>query len=173
MAERTKIITIEEYNPQWKDDFVEVKNMIKSYIGHLIVDVQHVGSTSVDGLAAKPIIDLDAVIENENTLPEIIKILEENDYEYQGMMGIPGRHAFERKYHEKFRYNFYVCKSDAVGFIEHIALRDYLRVNENAKNEYAKLKKELAEIYKTDIDAYCQNKSSFINNILIKCGVRK
>ena len=172
MAEKTKIIVIEEYNPRWKSDFEEVKSMISSYVGDLIIDIQHVGSTSIEGLAAKPIIDLDAIIEDDHILPEIIKILEENNYEYQGMMGIPDRHAFQRRYSETLRYNFYVCKKDSVGYLEHVALRDYLIENESAKNEYATLKKYLAEKYKADIDGYCDNKSAFINDILIKCGIR-
>lgn len=70
--------------------------MVMGYIGHLIVDIRHVGSTSVEGLAAKPIIDLDAVIENIDVLPQIINILEGQDYIYQGDLVIPDRYALQR-----------------------------------------------------------------------------
>lgn len=76
MAEKTRIIEIMSYNPEWKMEFKKIKIMIESYIGDLILRIEHVGSTSVEGLAAKPIIDIDVVIESYDLLPDIIERLE-------------------------------------------------------------------------------------------------
>lgn len=169
MAERTAIIEIVPYDPQWKTAFEKLKEMIISYIGDLIIRVEHVGSTSVEGLAAKPVIDLDVVIDNYDVLPAIIKRLEDQGYEYQGNMGIEGREAFQRKFQdEHMKYHLYVCPKDGQGYLEHIALRDYLRENELARNEYQQLKIKLAEQHRFDIDSYCENKTTFITDILKK-----
>ena len=146
--------------------------MIQGYIGDLIIKTEHVGSTSVEGLSAKSIIDIDVVIRDVNVLPQIIERLENFEYIYQGECGVPGRHAFQQKFEEDVKYHLYVCTKDAIGYIEHIAFRDYLRKNNEARDEYAQLKIQLANKFKLDIDGYCENKSSFIDKILKKSGVR-
>ncbi|MES5896430.1 GrpB family protein [Bacillus cereus group sp. RP43] len=172
MAERTKMVVIEKYNPKWKDDFFQISKMIKNYIGDLITDIEHVGSTSVEGLPAKPIIDIDVVVEDIKLLPQIIERLESFEYIYQGECGVPGRHAFQREFEEDIKYHLYVCPKDGIGYIEHIALRNCLRQNNKLRNEYAQLKIDLSEKFKFDVDSYCEHKSPFIDKVLKKCGVR-
>ncbi|WDQ33616.1 GrpB family protein [Paenibacillus marchantiae] len=167
MAEKTPIIEVVPYDPQWKVAFEQIKGMIISYIGDLILRVEHVGSTSVEGLSAKPVIDLDVVIDSYDVLPEIIKRLTLQGYEYQGNLGIEGREAFQRTFQdEHMKYHLYVCPKDGKGYLEHIALRDHLRDNETARNEYQQLKIRLATQYRSDIDRYCDNKTAFVTKIL-------
>lgn len=143
--------------------------LIKKYIGDLIIKIEHVGSTSIEGLSAKPIIDLDVVIENYDVLPEIIERLIKEGYEYQGNLGILGREAFQRTNDDgDMKYHLYVCSKDGKGYLEHLAFRDYLRANTSAREEYQSLKIKLAQKYRSDIDNYCNKKTEFIKDILDK-----
>ena len=88
MPEPTRVIEVVPYNPQWQKEFEKIRDMINSYIGDLIITIEHVGSTSVEGLSAKPIIDLDVVMDSYDVLPMIIERLEKVGYEYEGNLGI-------------------------------------------------------------------------------------
>lgn len=169
MAEKTRIIEIMPYNPEWKTDYKKIKKMIEGYIGDLILRIEHVGSTSIEGLAAKPIIDIDVIIDSYDILPVIIQRLEKEGYQHQGNLGVEGREAFQRTYKDDFmKYHLYVCPKDGKGYLDHIALRDYLSANEAARKEYEELKYRLVENYRYDIDGYCEGKTDFIRKILNK-----
>ncbi len=169
MAERTKEIQIISYNPAWKKEFQKISVMIRRLIGDLIIKIEHVGSTSVKGLAAKPVIDIDVVIEDYRTFPEVTDRLEKAGYIYQGNLGIEGREAFQRRFNDGFmKYHLYVCPSDGKGYLEHMALRDYLREHEDERKKYQLLKIELAKKHRFDIDSYCDGKTNFIKQILQK-----
>ncbi len=169
MPEPTRMVEILPYDDNWKQEFEKIEDMLKSYIGDLIIGIEHVGSTSVEGLSAKPIIDVDMVIESYDVLSRIIEKLELEGYIYEGNLGIEGREAFRRKYDDgMMKYHLYVCPKDGKGYLEHIAFRDYLRNNEDAREEYSRLKKQLAIEYRYDIDNYCDKKTDFIRNILTK-----
>ena len=166
MVKKTDIVIIEEYNSNWKKQFETLKLMINNYIGDFILEIQHVGSTSIDGLSAKPIIDIDVVIESTKDLPKIIHELEQKDYIYQGDLGVKDRYAFQRIYDEDIKYHLYVCPKDGIGYKEHILFRDYLRSNVEARDNYIKLKKELAKKFERDSESYCNGKTKFIQKIL-------
>ncbi|MCL6457140.1 MAG: GrpB family protein [Gorillibacterium sp.] len=169
MVEPTKVVQVEPYNPEWRVEFERIKTMLLSYIGDIVLAIEHVGSTSVEGLAAKPIIDLDVVIDSYTALPDIIERLGREGFTHEGNLGIEGREAFKRTGTDGLMsYHLYVCPKDGRGYLEHIALRDYLRTNETARNEYGALKLRLAEAYRYDIDQYCDNKTEFVREILNK-----
>lgn len=169
MPEPTRVIEIVPHNPHWKKEFEKIKDMINSYIGDLIIKIEHVGSTSIEELSAKPIIDLDVVMDSYDVLPEIIERLEKVGYEYEGNFGVEGREAFKRPQEDGFmKYHLYVCPKDGKGYLEHIAFRDYLRQNEAARKEYEVLKINLAKKHKYDIDSYCDKKTEFVKSILNK-----
>lgn len=169
MAEKTRVIDVVPYQPTWKESFTEIKAMIQSYIGDLILRIEHVGSTSVEGLPAKPIIDLDVVIDSYEVLPAIIERLAKEGYEHQGNLGVDGREAFQRTFDDgHMKYHLYVCPKDGKGYFEHIALRDYLRANTDARNAYGELKQQLAIKHRYDIDSYVNAKTDFVRDILSK-----
>ena len=158
------------YNPEWQKEFLKIKNMLLEHIGDLVITIKHVGSTSVEGLSAKPIIDLDVVIDSYEVLPLIIKRLRKVGYKHEGDLGIEGREAFKKVTKDNLmKHHLYVCPKNGKGYIDHITLRNYLRENEQARREYENLKKQLAEKYPNDIDSYCEGKSEFIQSILEKC----
>ncbi|CAM4041762.1 GrpB family protein [Saccharibacillus endophyticus] len=172
MAERTRFIEVVPYDSAWPEEFEKISAALKEWIGDLLIGIEHVGSTSVEGLPAKPIIDLDAVMKSREALPEIIERLRLQGFEHQGNLGVEGREAFHPTRDLGFmKFHLYVCPPDGKGYLEHIALRDYLRQHEAARDEYAKIKLDLAERHRTDIDAYVEGKTAFIQEILQKACI--
>nr|WP_255291653.1 GrpB family protein [Bacillus pseudomycoides] len=95
--------------------------------------------------------------------------LEKEGYHHQGDLGVEGREAFQRNNEDNFmKYHLYVCPKDGKGYLEHVALRDYLSANEGARKEYEELKYRLAENYRYNIDGYCEAKTDFVKGILNK-----
>jgi GrpB-like predicted nucleotidyltransferase (UPF0157 family) len=148
----------------------------------LISDIEHVGSTSVPGLAAKPVIDIDLIIEDRSVLHSVIEKLAGLGYEYMGDLGIKDREAFRRKSaltpddgtkHEWPAHNLYVCLRDSIALRNHIALREFLRANPQKAKQYEALKKRLAAENPNDIDHYIKNKTPFIIGILEELGFDK
>lgn len=172
MAERTRLIEVVPYDPAWPNAFEKLAAAVNEWIGDLLIGIEHVGSTSVAGLAAKPIIDLDAVMKSRELLPEIIERLSVQGFEHQGNLGVEGREAFHPTRDLGFmKFHLYVCPPDGKGYLEHIALRDYLRQHEAARDEYARIKLELAKRHRTDIDAYVDGKTAFIQRMLREANV--
>ncbi|MDD1728217.1 MAG: GrpB family protein [Methanospirillum sp.] len=162
-----RTITIAQADPGWAHEFLKIKAMISGYIGDQIIGIEHVGSTSVPGLGAKPIIDIDVVIEDMTYLPAIIERLGHAGFHHEGNLGIEGREAFKRRFNDEFMpYHLYVCPKDGKGYLEHIAFRDYLRSHPDTAREYERLKQKLARLYPHDIDGYLNGKNGFIKGVL-------
>jgi len=148
-------------------EFEKIKAYLLSYISDLTVDIHHVGSTSVPGLSAKPIIDFDIEIASMNIFPDIKKRLETIGYHHAGDYGIPGREVFKREIPDDFmEYHMYVCPSNSAELSRHLKLQDYLRANPAAAEKYGALKLDLAKEHGNDIDAYIDGKAEFIKDCL-------
>lgn len=168
---RTKRVTVVPYDPKWREEYEKIKSYFESALGNSIIAIEHVGSTSVEGLAAKPIIDIDVVIENYSKFEEVKSLLENLGYTHEGDLGIKGREAF--KYTEKkefMAHHLYVCPKDSKELKRHIAFRDYLRTHEEEREKYGEVKLEAAKSYPTDIDGYIETKSPCIDDIYKKIG---
>ena len=160
-------IVVLPYDPTWPAQFEQIKAYLMPHIGHLIVDIHHVGSTSVPGLAAKPIIDFDIEIPSMDSFPAIKQQLAKIGYKHQGDYGIAGREVFKRETPDSFmEHHMYVCPTSSEELKRHIKLRSYLRANPAAAEEYGQLKAKNAQKYGNDIDAYINAKESFILNAL-------
>jgi GrpB-like predicted nucleotidyltransferase (UPF0157 family) len=173
--QKPKPIIVVDYDPAWPDLFLHLQRVISGYLGELILAIEHVGSTSVPGLAAKPILDIDIVIESVETLPQVVERLAELGYLHKGDGGIPGREAFDREGVDVPRngeittwlpHHLYVCTQDNIELARHLAFRDYLREHSDAVVAYQKLKKELAIRYRNDRVAYTEAKTDFVWDIL-------
>ena len=155
------------YNPEWKDEFDKLKSFFTESIGEYIIGVEHIGSTSIEGLIAKPIIDLDIVIDSYDVFPEIVSKLGELGFVHRGDLGIKDREAFKRKADDEFmNYHMYVCPKDSKAHLEHIKFRDYLRTNSNVTEAYALLKKKAIEDCEGNRETYTNLKSDFVNGVL-------
>lgn len=174
-------IQIEEYNPQWKLEFEKLEEILKENISNEISQIEHVGSTSIENLCAKPIIDIDIVIRNDESLMKIvISQLTKLEYIHVGDLGITGREAFKRlnsktpNNHSNckwYEHNLYLCKEKSIGLLNHIRFKNYLRNNSDAVKQYGILKKELAKKHPFNMDAYIDGKTNFIIEILKQTGM--
>ncbi|MCA1062768.1 GrpB family protein [Rossellomorea sp. AcN35-11] len=165
-----------QYDKKWAETFKLIKEVISISLSGLIIDIEHVGSTSIIGLAAKPILDIDIVIEDNSVFPNVISELEKIGYYYQEEWSFSGREVFGRndeltpwdgKDTHWMEHHLYVCNKDSEELAMHLAFRDYLRNNQEAVIEYENLKKTLANpvINRT---SYTSGKSEFISGILKK-----
>ena len=125
---RTKKVIVLPYDRAWKSAFEEIKKEIESVIGDLIIGIEHVGSTSVEGLSAKPVIDIDVVIKDYSVFDDVIDKLGSIGYFHEGNLGIEDREAF--KYLDKPHlqtHPLYVCPQQSRELHRHITFRDFLR----------------------------------------------
>lgn len=159
-------IEVVEYDPQWPINFAKIAERVEAaFTNGPRVRIEHVGSTSIVGLPAKPIVDIDVIIQTRASLPEAIARLATLGYEHQGNGGISGREAF-RSPPETPRHSLYVCAEDSAEVRRHLAFRDYLRAHPDAAEPYAALKRELAARHVCDIDAYADGKTDFVQKVL-------
>lgn len=164
-----KRVIVMPYNEEWKKAFSDIKKELDDALGDLALSIEHVGSTSVEGLSAKPIIDIDVVIEDISKLESVIAALKKIGYRHEGDLGVPGREAF--KYDGKehlMKHHLYVCAKEAKELKRHLAFRDYLRTHADAVEAYSKVKEEGARLYPEDIDKYIEYKSPVIEDIYNK-----
>jgi GrpB-like predicted nucleotidyltransferase (UPF0157 family) len=172
---RMRRVEVVDYDPQWAITFGELKSVFEAKVGDLAQGIEHVGSTSIPGLPAKPIIDLDIVIESYEILPIVIAHLAELGYTHLGDLDVPGREAFKREGEDVPRegtgrtwptHNLYVCPQAGEGLVQHLAFRDYLRTHPQELPVYGSLKRQLAKQFPTDIEAYTQGKAAYIQSVL-------
>lgn len=169
-----KTIIVEPYNPEWVDGFEKIKDEILPVIGDDIISFEHVGSTSVAGLWAKPVIDIDIIID-DGKLPIIIEKLATIGYNHEGDLGITGREAFGYSDDEKshlMKHHLYACHKDNAELKRHMALRGFLRNNPEYRQKYSNIKIEMAKKYPHDIDSYIKGKEPVIMEIYKACGIK-
>ena len=169
---QTKRVVVVPYEEAWKTAFEKIKNEIEAEIGDLVLCIEHVGSTSVEGMSAKPCIDMDVIIKDYSVFDEIVGKLGAIGYIHEGDLGIRNREAF--KYTDKphlMKHHLYVCPQDSEELHRHIIFRDFLRQNIEAVKEYSSVKEKAAELYPNDIDQYIAYKSPCIEELYKKCGL--
>jgi GrpB-like predicted nucleotidyltransferase (UPF0157 family) len=155
---------IADYDPRWPEQFGTLRSRIAAALGDLAIAIEHIGSTAVPGLAAKPVIDIDVLMRSDADLSLVTSKLALLGYDHRGDLGIPGREAF-RTPPDDFPHHLYVCPSDSREYRRHIAFRNYLRTHPNDANAYASLKRSLAEKFGDQREAYNQAKSQFVEDI--------
>jgi GrpB-like predicted nucleotidyltransferase (UPF0157 family) len=161
----SKPIIIIDYDPNWPVVFSELRDRIARALDALVVTIEHVGSTSVPGLAAKPIIDMDVVVASAAEIPAAVQRLAPLGYVHQGDLGIPGREAFVSP-PDWPDHHLYLCPLESEELRRHILFRDYLRAHPEEARAYGALKRALADRFRDDRDAYAQAKTVFVGNCL-------
>ena len=170
---RTKRVVVVSYDEAWKNAFEEIKTEIEAEIGALIIGIEHVGSTSVEGMSAKPCIDIDVIIKNYSVFDEIVRKLGVIGYIHEGDLGIKDREAF--KYADKshlMTHHLYVCPRDSEELHRHIVFRDFLRENPEAVKKYSRVKETAAQLFPDSIDQYIEYKSPCIEELYKECGLK-
>ena len=159
-----KLLRFKEYDPNWVNDFEKIKTYLDSILLNLVIDIHHVGSTSVKGLGAKPIIDID--IEYQDNEAQIIRLLEQHNYEYQGFKGIEGRHAFRFKSDSLPEHHLYAIHSECSELKKHLTFRDALRKNSLYRKQYEDLKRNLINTNNKDRVLYTESKTTLVLQIM-------
>ena len=170
---RTKRVVFVPYDEAWKNAFEEIKTEIEAEIGDLIIGIEHVGSTSVEGMSAKPCIDIDVIIKDYSVFDAVIKKLGTIGYIHEGDLGIQDREAF--KYSNKphlMMHHLYVCPQDSKELHRHITFRDFLRHNPEAVRKYSLVKEKAAELFPCDINKYIEYKTPCIAELYAQCGLK-
>lgn len=164
---RRNTVEVVAHRPEWLEIGEKERLDVLSVAGSLITDVQHVGSTSVPGLSAKPIIDLVAAVENLDMISDFAARLEELGYEYRGDSGEQGGHLLVKESSPGVRtVHLHVVRYDDMQWNNYIKFRDHLRGSDSARKEYSELKQLLAKRFVGDRVSYTNAKDEFIKQLL-------
>lgn len=170
---KTKKVVVVPYDDAWENAFEEIKREIEAEIGDLILGIEHIGSTSVKGLSAKPCIDIDVIIKDYSVFNEIVRKLRAIGYIHEGNLGIMDREAF--KYSGKphlMIHHLYVCPHYSKELHRHITFRNFLRNNAEAVKKYSLVKEKAAELFPDDIEKYIEHKTPCIDELYSMCGLK-
>ena len=158
-------ITVLNYDPEWPLKYERERKAIAEILDGNGISIYHIGSTSVPGLAAKPIIDMMAVVRSLEKVDDARGKFSELGYEYLGEFGIAGRRYF-RKGGDERTHQIHIFQADDWNNIgRHLAFRDYMRTHEKERAEYAEIKTALAQRFPYDIDGYCDGKDAFVREM--------
>lgn len=159
------------YQDGWRDLFSEEKARLQAALGGHVLDIQHVGSTSIPGLPAKPIIDIAIAVENFDKAVVCIQPIENLGYIYRGENGIPRRHYFRKG--DPRTHHIHMNEITGLDWENQILFRDYLIRHPEAVQAYAALKISLAQNYPADREQYTSEKSPLIRQILSKARLER
>jgi len=162
-------VLVVDYDPLWPNAFEVLRRAVWTAVRDIALSVEHVGSTAVPGLAAKPIIDMDVIVASHGKVPEAIVRLGALGYVHRGNLGIEDREAFGSP-EGLPAHHLYVCIQGSAALANHLALRDFLRHNPTAAAEYGSLKKQLAAEFPSDVDSYIAGKTDYILTVLRNAG---
>lgn len=173
---------ITAYQPAWKTAFEKIAVVLKAALHDIPVDIQHVGSTAIPGLAAKPILDIDIIIHKKELLMDIEEKLIALGYTSRGTQGIDGRYAFRQSTsatpHDKNRtiwmpHHLYVCYTDSLALKNHLLFRNALLNDPILLKKYSILKHSLVKNTNISRIAYSKMKTDFILSVLANAGLSK
>ena len=163
------MIEIVEHDQRWATTFESLRTRyVAALVGVPVVAIEHVGSTAVSGLAAKPVIDIDIVVER-SAVGAAIAAMEADGFRSRGDLGIPDRWALAEPAGLP-RTNTYVVVDGSLQHRNHVGLRDVLRRDVALRDEYGAVKRALAAVV-VDIDDYIIGKSDVIGRILAVAGL--
>ena len=154
----------------WHQLFVEEAIRLRNAIGEHAVAIEHMGSTAVCGLAAKPILDIGVSLARLSDGVACINTIENIGYEYRGEAGIAGRFYFVKG--EPRTHHLHMVEAGSEFWKRHLLFRDYLLNHSDVAKKYEKLKLELAQKYSHDREAYTLGKSAFIEGVVMAAGLR-
>lgn len=165
------VTLVEKYKPEWPCRFEIIKAFLGEEVSRICRRIEHVGSTSIPGMVAKPIIDIIIVIEPERW-EDIKAILEDKGYNYWGTQGIPEREVFRLKedmvkYPPPF-HHLYVCPEHSPELKKETAFRDYLKSHPDDAERLSALKWSLAEEFNNDKYPYMDGKDAMCKEITEK-----
>jgi GrpB-like predicted nucleotidyltransferase (UPF0157 family) len=169
MPKLPNTLVILPYDPNWVTEFERIRDYLLTQIGDLVLEIKHVGSTSVPGLCAKPIIDIVAVMDSYDVFPQIVARLERVGFVHQGNGGIAEREVFKRLVSDDFMdYHFYVYPKNSEENRRQTLFRDALIKDKTLAEAYGALKRQLINEVNGDRVLYTNLKTDFILGVINK-----
>ena len=166
LGTQTGHVEIAEYSPGWPLVFEREAAAILEACSPWVTEVHHVGSTSVPGLAAKPILDMMPIAAGPAEGLEAVPRMTALGYLYDGESGIPGRFYFDRVVDGRTVAHVHMLPVGHLAASKHLVFRDHLRTHPDAAREYERLKRELATKYRDDRRTYTDSKADFIAGVI-------
>jgi GrpB-like predicted nucleotidyltransferase (UPF0157 family) len=164
MALKRKIEVL-AYNPGWVKMFEAEKISLEKLLGDQVVQIHHIGSTAIPGLAAKPIIDVLVEVQNIEKIDEFNEEMKKQSYLPQGDFGISGRRFFIKGTKIHRTHHIHIFQTGNPEIQKHLNFRGYMRQNPEEAVRYAKLKQDLARRFPHDIEKYMAGKNAYIEGI--------
>ena len=158
-------VKVVQYSPLWESKYNFEAQQIKNILKDILVDIYHIGSTSVKGLSAKPIIDIMPIVTNIGMVDRYTREFEALGYECMGEFGIPGRRYFRKGGDNRTHQIHVFDQSNHKDIDRHLAVRDYLRTHSDVAADYGMLKMELAVKFPEDIEGFCDGKDCFVKQM--------
>lgn len=167
MSLKVGTVRLEEYNPKWKEMYNEEERLLKDLLKDNIIEIKHVGSTSIEGLCAKPVIDIMVTVEKLESVENFKHLFTlELGYDFKDDGGIGGEYLV-RKGSEDARTHFiHIIEEKSERYENFVYFKEYLETHPEMLEEYKKLKEELCEKYSDDRKSYTASKNDFIQNII-------
>ena len=161
-------VELKEHNEKWKKEYKREVSRLNSIIGEKVCGFEHIGSTAIQGIKAKPVIDMIAVIKESEELEKIVSLLEENGYEHRPKGDRKGRKFLAKGPKENRTHYLSLTREGSELYKRTTNFRDYLNSHPQAAKKYSQLKQKLAEKYPEKRKKYTEEKTEFIENILDK-----
>ena len=159
-------IIVVDYNANWSNQYEQEKQQILLALGDTVTNIQHIGSTAIAGLAAKPVIDMLLGLKQIPPLLTQVSHLEAIGYSYHGELEIPGRHYFRKGMPRTHQIHAVLVNSEF--WERHILFRDFLRSHPEAAQRYETLKRKLAQEFECDRTSYTNSKTPLIEQLLVE-----
>jgi GrpB-like predicted nucleotidyltransferase (UPF0157 family) len=156
------LYTFTEYSPEWPLEFEREAARLKALLGDELIIAHHIGSTSIPGLAAKPIIDLLPLVRDITRIDDLTPVMEAAGYKAWGEYGLPGRRYFTKDRGEYRTHNIHIYQIDNPDVERHLAFCAYLRHHEPARKEYEALKREVYALHPANVAEYNNGKNAWI-----------
>jgi GrpB-like predicted nucleotidyltransferase (UPF0157 family) len=170
----TTEIIVSDYDPAWPEWFERVCGTVWPAVSDIALRIDHVGSTSVPGLAAKPIIDMDIVVASDEDVQPVVERLASIGYRWRGDLGVEGRQAFKPVEEEGLpRHHLYLVVEGSKAHLDHVLLRDLLREDPDARADYAVLKRTNVTAAAGDMDVYIAAKAALVAELLTRARVER
>lgn len=166
MSLKRGIVELEDYNPKWKKEYEIEEKLLKNVLGNKIIEIHHIGSTSIEGLKAKPIIDILIVINSLEEISEIEEMLKPYNYENRGRQGVSDRYFFAKGPDDARSHYIHFVEPNSSTYYNQIYFKRYLIEHPEYIKKYCELKQSLAKLYSNDRPKYTASKNEFITLVI-------
>jgi len=162
-----RAIEVVDPDPEWASRFFAESERIATILGTALVRIEHIGSTAIPGIKAKPIVDLMPLVVSIDSVDALESEFETAGYNWYHEYGLPGRRYVNRDdvAAGKRIANVHIYQTDNPEVARHLAFRDYLRANPNLAAQYGAVKVQCAARYAHDVDAYNECKGQWIKPV--------